>query len=243
MKRALLLTAYNRPHYLEEVLQSWRSVRGFHDWPLHVFLEPSSETLKIVGMLEDLEHPQLQIHYNPEVYGVLHNPWVGFEYLFEIYDFVVRIEDDLVVSDDILEFFSDQSELWKDDPSVWAVIGYTTELGLENTFRRAPIFDPWVWGTWRDTWVEKIGPTWDHDYSTYNGFPGNQSGWDWNLNTRLYPEHGALSILPTASRVKDIGEYGVHAVGIQTPVGSFKIHRPKGEWTEAEGRDYVRPSP
>lgn len=238
MRSAILLTTYNRPHYLEKVLESWQHVRHFQEWPLHVFVEPSEEMPQIIGMLESLDHPNMHIHINPTIYGVLHNPWVGFETLFreEHFEFVVRVEDDLLVSDDILEFFAFQAEKWEQRENVYAVLGFTNENGDDDAYRLVPNFSPLIWGTWWYIWQDKIGPSWDHDYSTYNHTPGHQAGWDWNLNTRIYPADGALSVAPTSTRVKDIGEFGVHANGTLTDDGGgFKAHREQTDYREAEG--------
>jgi hypothetical protein len=115
-----------------------------------------------------------------------------------------------VVSDDTLEYFEWASTVYETHPRVAAVCGYTEEQGPLDGVVLEKRFSPWIWGTWRDRWRKLIGPTWDHDYSTYNGHPGNQSGWDWNLNTRIYPEYGLYTAFPTSSRVQNIGVFGVH---------------------------------
>jgi hypothetical protein len=72
------------------------------------------------------------------------------------------------------------------------------------------LFNPLIWGLWKDRWVDVVRDTWDHDYSTYNGTPGNQAGWDWNLNTRVIPNLGLKCSLPLQSRVSHIGVVGTH---------------------------------
>jgi hypothetical protein len=217
MKKAIFLTAYNRPQYFEQVLQSWQAVRGIEDWDIYVQIEPNAFAEEQADMVRHAfsGHSSVEVLINPQIYGVLHNPWVGFERLFmaKRYDFVVRGEDDLMVSADILEYFDFCSEKFKNDPSVAAVLGYTDDTGNDShEIYLSDSFDPWVWGTWFDRWEAFLGPTWDHDYSTFNGQPGNQAGWDWNINTRLYPQHGLKSAIPARSRVHNIGVSGTHAI-------------------------------
>lgn len=233
MKRAMFLTVFDRPEYLIETLASWQKVRGFKDWPLFVRIEPSNRQDEILGILAELEHPDLHVNINPTIYGVLHHPWVAFEELFHRYDFVVRLEDDLIVSEDILEYFEWASTVYESHPRVAAVIGYTKEEGPDDGVILRPDFSPWVWGTWRDRWNKLIGPTWDHDYSTYNGHPGNQSGWDWNLNTRIFPDYGLVAAFPTSSRVQNIGVFGVHGTLENFDTSpSFRPHREPVEYKE-----------
>lgn len=216
MKKALFLTAYNRPNYFSQVLDSWSKVRGLDSWDIYISLEPSTSwrEQELAAYEAFSWHDNVEVVVNKEILGVLHHPWVGFQHLFidRGYDFVVRAEDDLVVSADILEFFEFASSEFKDNESVAAVVAYTDEEGEADTVRLSQGFGPWVWGTWFDRWEGLIGPTWDHDYSTNSGIPGHKSGWDWNLNERIFPQHQLLSVVPTRSRVHNIGVVGTHAV-------------------------------
>jgi hypothetical protein len=216
MKKALFLTAFNRPHYLKEALESWKKVRGIEDWRIYAQIEPNDFAEEQRSMIYEAfrDHPSIEVLINPQVYGVLHNPWVGFERLFMAwnYDFVVRAEDDLIVSADILEYFEWAAETFQNEEQVATVNAFTYEQGPSHEVILSEDFSPLVWGTWQDRWEGFLGPTWDHDYSTFNGQPGNQAGWDWNINTRLFPAHQLTAVTPRASRVHNIGVWGVHSL-------------------------------
>lgn len=212
-----MFTVYDRVNYFQQTLYTWRDVRGLQDWDVVFSIEPSPV---LHNMLEEIQlfiedtGIDATIIVNPERYGVLHHPWVALQNLFinDSYDFVVRAEDDLIVSDDILEYFSWAAEQYKDDDDVATVHGMSFDQHGENPERVARVagFNPWIWGTWREHWLEYISPSWDHDYSTFNVYPGNQSGWDWNLNTRVFPALKFVGIYPEVSRVDNIGVYGTH---------------------------------
>lgn len=234
LKKALFITAANRPNYFRETINSWRKARGFYDWNVVVRLEPSNFISEHKAIVDELEHPKIQTLVNPQVYGVLHHPWVGFEELFNYCDFVVRAEDDLTVSDDILEFFEWTAETYREDQEIAAAVGYSPVVGHDpDSAHRESYFSPWVWGTWHDRWHDFISPTWDHDYSTYNGSPGNEAGWDWNLNTRVLPDRNKKTIRPEISRVQNIGVWGVHGTpeNFATAPSFFEHHDPH-EWHE-----------
>lgn len=217
MRKALFFTAYDRPNYLLRALETWGYVRGLKDWDIVARIEPGLYADQIYDIFEGFwagsRHPNFQIITNPTRLGVLHHPWAGFTELFEQdYDFVVRAEDDLRVSDDILEYFTWAAAKFEHDDRVASIHGFMREgSGTPEEVEVQPRFDPLIWGTWRRTWESLIGPTWDHDYSTYNGAPGIQSGWDWNLNTRIYPGHGLGGVFPRLSRVDNIGVHGTHS--------------------------------
>jgi len=217
MRRALFLTAYNRPDYLRDSLVSWESVQGLEGWTVLATIEPSplqSAVSDIIRSFSDRMGIDIELTINPERYGVLRHPWVVFERLFsEGFDFVVRTEDDIVVSDDILKFFEWSSEHFEHDPEIATVNAFntmTSDPTQPDVVQRSRQFSPLVWGTWRDRWEQVISPTWDHDYSTFNDYPGHQSGWDWNLNTRVLPQRGLRCAVPCAPRSDHIGVVGTH---------------------------------
>ena len=238
MKKAVFLTAYNRLDYLRQTLETWKTVRGQEDWHFVAMIEPYEGGSTVVRMFEDFFQEtnwgSYLIHVNPQRYGVLHHPWVGFENLFnndaigQNYDFVLRAEDDLLVSDDILEFFSWAAETYQDNKQVATVHSFSHGEGDPADVVLSDGFSPWIWGTWQDRWMEYLGPTWDHDYSTFNGHPGNQSGWDWNINTRLFPKMNLRSVVPVVSRSDNIGVFGTHGTAenfVRLP--DFQQHQPR----------------
>jgi hypothetical protein len=217
MKKALLFTAYNRVAYLQQSLSTWFGVRGLDDWHILALIEPSPVQNAIkeeFEMFRDIRGlTDMEIVINPERYGVLHNPWVGFQKLLvnDGFDFVVRTEDDLVVSEDILEFFEWVALNYRGDDQVATAHAFAQTDGTPGAVSIESSFSPLVWGTWANRWKALLGPTWDHDYSTFNKEPGNQAGWDWNLNTRLFPSLGLHSVRPHISRVNNIGVHGTHS--------------------------------
>lgn len=218
MKRAFVLTAFNRPDYLERSLQALRKVRGLHHWTVVIAIEPSpvsAEINEIVSrFFDDMPGIVGEVVHNPQVYGVLHHPWVWFERLFgKGYDYVVRSEDDLVLTEDALEYHRWASEEYLLDAEIGMVT--STRFGYSGNHstvtREEGLPTPLLIGTWRDRWQIVIGPTWDHDYSTNNGVPGVEAGWDWNLNTRVFPAMNLKTIVPTQAKVEHIGIHGAHS--------------------------------
>jgi hypothetical protein len=217
MRHAVFLTAYNRPDYLRRALASWDGVRGLQDWAFVFRIEPDEATLDLnKSLVRDFirrnELPYHETIVNPTRYGVLHHPWVGFEDLFRDFNFVVRTEDDLCVSDDILDYLAWAELTYRGVSNIASIHAYAKDKSqTPNGVEVLPMFNPLVWGTWRDVWRDVMRDTWDHDYSTYNETPGHQSGWDWNLNTRIYPTLGLKGVYPKMSRVDNIGIVGTHS--------------------------------
>ncbi len=216
MRNALLLTVFDRVDLLEPVVASWRRVPELASWHVRVAAEPSTVADQVVEVLAGL--PGADVVVNAERLGVAENPYRHLGALFDAgYDFVVRAEDDLLVADDVLRFLTWAAERFAPDREVACVCAFSREPADADpaVVQRRAAFTPWLWGTWRDRWADVIGPTWDRDYSTWNRSPGFESGWDWNLNTRVLPSRGLTTVAPLASRVQNIGVVGQHGTADQ----------------------------
>lgn len=212
---SVVMTAYNRPEYFREALDSWGPVAGLSRVHFVIRLEPSdvlSQMLQIVEEFREKYTIGAEVIVNSEVYGVLRHPWVAFQEEFATgAEFVIRTEDDIVVGQDVLHFMCNVGWPYMNEhPDVATVLAHTMLDGPEDAFSTKVGFDPWLWGTTRRVWDEVIKDNWDFDYSTYNHRPGFESGWDWHLNTRIFPARGLKTLFPLASRARNIGVVGVH---------------------------------
>ncbi len=148
---------------------------------------------------------------NPVQLGVLVNPWNALETSFITgADFTVLAEDDVVVGQDILEFFEWSSEEYATAKKLLAVNAFSQIGGPKaNQVIQAGNFSPLVWGVWKNRWEDILRATWDKDYSSGNS-DGSESGWDWNIN-RIMQQNSYTVIKPLQSRSDHIGEYfGTH---------------------------------
>lgn len=233
----VVLTAYDRVDYFRATMESWKAVRNLDLVSFVISLEPSSRLGEMLAIAHDFRastEADVSIEVNDRVLGVLHHPWVAMTSAFEWgAEYVIRAEDDILVSDDVLEFMVEHGwvEMQK-DPTLGAVLAHTMENGPDDVSSSGVGFDPWLWATTRDLWERVISPTWDHDYSTYNGVPGKESGWDWNLNTRVFPQHGLQTLYPLSSRALNIGIHGVH--------GTPDNHRSSESFKRCRGRMKIR---
>lgn len=224
MKR-LVYTAHQRPFYFQPVLKLWQQVRGFEEWQPTVFLEPSASQ---EGMTRIAKEAGLSVRLNEQRLGVLRNPWRALNTAFtESADFVVLAEEDVVVSSDILEYFTWAAERFRDE-HVLAICACsfadTCPPEQEQLVTISQHFCCLIWGTWSDRWTNVLRDTWDHNYSS--GTPEHpESGWDWNINLRVMQDWNIIS--PVASRSSHIGEIlGAHTSPETFPGSIAKTFRP-----------------
>ena len=142
-------------------------------------------------------------------------------------EFVLMVEDDVLLSADAGQWVNWASEKYKDDARVLTV-------GMWEHGRRQPDANPmacrkqqfftcWGWGTWADRWKE-IEANWttggDHERS-----------WDVALET-LRGRTNRYEAVPLVSRAQNIGSrFGTHRGDCILPV--WQPDRTSGEYVEA----------
>ena len=212
----LAFTAYNRPEYLKESLDSWLKNDLSLVTSVQFFIEPSDRLTETLAVIDDFAKqsaaPVIK-HINPEKYGVLRNPWELFRNLFEyqLATFVLLGEDDFVVSPDTLRFFNAMRMNGQaNDLAVCAKWVGTDADQKPETWHRVNDFTGNIWGTWKDKWNKYLRDTWDFDYSSGKA-DETPSGWDHNIHLRVMPANNLQCIVPTQSRSRHIGVVGIHS--------------------------------
>jgi hypothetical protein len=160
-------------------------------------------------------------------------------------EFVIAGEEDIVVSDDALEYFAWAAERFADDKQVLLVNGHDEGgqgwdkpgIGALNgdadqyAARLNQVFNPWCWGTWRDRWNRVLKPQWDWECDSGGTL---DSGHDWQVATRIIPRGGYLCVTPDASRSQNIGKDGGWAADPakfeSTLSAAFREHREPGNY-------------
>lgn len=214
----IAFTVNNRPDYLRQTLESWSKVRGIGDWVLIFACEPGCP--ESVEVCKSVDFASAVIATSQRRQGVLRNPWLALDHAFGVapdlhgpHDFAVLAEEDLIVSPDVLEYFT-WCQRYADDPSVLGVTTYQHHEqtdGLQGVgpadWSRDDQWHFWVWGTWRDRWQSLLRDSWDTAYEENGGGP-NQRGFDWKIRNTLVVGQGMHMIAPSLSRSQHIGKFG-----------------------------------
>jgi hypothetical protein len=209
---AVVMTLWRRPGYTRKALRSWDNVRWTSE--LHSFtayIDPSDRQDEIVSACEESE-AVTRVVVNPERYGVSCNPEFSMKRGFDSgAKFVIIADDDMLVSEDILEYFQWAASEFENQDDVAGVCAHTPEPTAADSavdeVRLLSRYRCWVWGTWRDRFENVFEPNWDEEYSS-----GEPAGYDWNYDLRVIPGLSMTCAFPLASRSQNIGRFeGVHA--------------------------------
>ncbi|MBQ8969051.1 MAG: glycosyltransferase [Bacteroidaceae bacterium] len=165
----------------------------------------------------------------PENYYLERNITEGIAEVFHEHDRIIVLEDDILTSPYYLQYMNEAFELYRDEPRVMHVAGFTNLNLAETPFYFTPHMSGWGWGTWRDRWdghflhyktredaLQGLTPE-DLDALQYGGvFRCLQSldkrpiPWDICWEIAIYRAHG-LCLTPGQTMVRNIGlRQGTH---------------------------------
>lgn len=175
----ICIVAYNRPHYLRRVLQNLADAEGIQQHRTMFFLEPGNqEVLQLAQGFNASRHNS--VHQNANILGCHPNIRSALRSGFQHGEFVVLLEDDIVLSKDSLVWFVHAMNKYRNDPTVFSVSTYgdtchasseVIESDLFFSSSRRKHFTPWGWGMWKDR---------------YDDISRDYSGWDTQMNFQVH---------------------------------------------------------
>jgi len=214
---AVLLITYNRPQYLKRSLES---IYKYITKDFRMIISQDDNEASVSAEIEswkkahpDITHIQHKERTKPVwkkknekdsyFYIAEHFGW-ALSYVFERFESVIVLEDDIEISPDFFLYFSSLQRLLQYDPtlyciSAWNDHGHSNRVKSPTSLHRTDFFPGLGWMIIKKFWNE-IGPKWP--YKT--GF--------WDEWIRMPEQHkGRGCIRPEISRTYTFGEKGSSA--------------------------------
>jgi len=230
-------THYRRFIYSLQSLEHLARCRGVGEVIYIASCDPSPETPEIVDHINRLPC-QTVVGVNESRLGCGPNTRRALEIGFETAkchktDYVIHVEDDVLLSPDALEMFAHCREQYRHDSEVFTVTVWNRNVSLHHErmaheLRRSQWFSPWAWATWLDRWQE-INRNWIDE--------------PWDVSLNMVARKSRFQIYPTLSRSQNIGaERGEYCYGREwhaenQHVATWACDRPEmtdpGNWQEA----------
>lgn len=242
---AIMTTAYGRPRYLRQSLRSWQKARGInatHSFVVALGKSPVHAAQRTI--IEGYRPMVSEIYYDrdPRREGKMHAAILDAAnhiFLDPEVRFLIFGEEDVVVSNDVLEYFSWAKDRFATDPRVLLVNahcvggqGWDKHEPAPDTTRQREVslrsyFNAWCWGTWRHKWPI-LRDNWDDG----KNITASAQGYDWRIQVSTMPKGSYLAVTPEASRSQCIGReggvYSTEATWQFAVAGSFREHRTPG---------------
>jgi hypothetical protein len=221
LNKVITISLYNRVDYSKQVLEHLSKCIGVEDYEILVHIDRSpwvDELMDLVGgYSSDLDihvfSPAKNLGCNRSIYECL-------DWGFEDTDYLIHIEDDILLSYDALKYFEWAGETFKNDQTVFTVDGYNNENPFPvatcwsdnlHIVKKATSFKPWGWAIWKDRW-EGIKDRWQFNYgSRYEQGKLVFGGGGWDVCMKQYLRGDRCRVYPLLARTKNIGaKNGTH---------------------------------
>jgi hypothetical protein len=196
--KAIAVTLYNRPLYTHSMLWHLRRCTGFEDYTLFLHVEP--ENALVIEIAQHFPHNKKCIHINPSRLGCNHNIHNALTHAFEEFQFVIFLEDDVLLARDALQFYEFCSAELEEDPRVFTITPYNREnSGSLHPYalHSRQWFHAFGMATWKNRWIGDMD-----QFLALSNDPVHES-WDCPVNYRIRGER--CEVFPYLSRCQNIG--------------------------------------
>jgi len=231
-KVALVLIGHDRPEDFQQSVSSVLKARRLNEMDIVLSMDypPAYKTLKSLTrkLIDESEYDDLSVKYwrNPTAgYGIRssdllitqhHRKIFDRGFLEAKYDYLILLETDLTVSEDIFEYFLRAAPLLQTYPvhgspqsaigkrkffcvSAWNDNGMHYHTLDESRLTRTDYFPGLGWMIHRSTWTDVLRHEWPPGHAYYD---------DWIRERSSVRIHDCL--VPEVSRTHHISRYGVH---------------------------------
>lgn len=166
--KLLTMTAWRRPGYFKEVIESLEEAEGIDEYLLLVSIDggypdKQDEMMNILGKSSlNYEH-----YCQKENIGCAGNTGFILKEGFSRAERVIHVEDDTVFHRDAIQWFESNLDEYEQDERIFSVSGYTNgemnKIALDGDWTENNIvgirkkFTCWGWATWKRVWDEMEG--------------------------------------------------------------------------------------
>lgn len=244
--KVITMTAWRRPDYFSQVIQSIENAEGFADYHLIVSIDGGYwyEATEMIRILRESTIEDYTISIPNKNLGCAGNTYYVLSKGFEKADRVIHLEDDTILHPQALKWFEENLSKYEDDERIFSISGYVNgELNsnsLDGDWTESNIvglrddFNCWGWATWRRVWdgmkENLFGIVWKEGFNEHNCGYGedflncvmkdDKGSWAWVM--RKYWRKNRFEIAPHTSFMQNIGlERGMWAT---KEVFEFKVH-------------------
>ncbi len=237
--------AYDRLDHFEKMFTALTACNGFSNSPVTIFLDGAkseSDAPRVEEVREfarTLNLPNVTFVERENNMGLKASIYDGVGALCKKYGRVIVLEDDLIVSPCILDYFNAGLEKYKDESRIWSIVGYQYDVPQLRSLDRAlilPFAHCWGWATWDRAWEQfdinapvsraDLGSRafkrfFDvdgiRDYTAMMGLAldGKINSWFIRWYYKVFSEHG-VCVFPPVTYVANIGmgSGGTHSSGL-----------------------------
>lgn len=157
----IIITVYKRLDHLQNLILSLVNNKNSQDYHVIIIsdgnkgLDDKNDVYRLREYLYELNQFQkIEIVLRARNYGLEKNITSAISSTLQIFDKVIVLEEDLILSKHFIEYITNALALYENVENVISIHGYSYPLNIESSnstfFIRGA--DCWGWGTWRRGW-------------------------------------------------------------------------------------------
>lgn len=160
----IFILAYSRLDHLKSTIDSLDKKLGKKD-KIYIFCDNYSEDQKIhikenvqkvIFFLKKLKKKRFIVFFRKKRMGLRINWHLAWSYMFNKFDKVICLEDDIIIDKNFLPFMKFYLNYYKSNQKVMNISGYSTKLELPKNYQYDCFFTKrsmsWGQGSWRRVW-------------------------------------------------------------------------------------------
>lgn len=212
--RTITITAWQRPHYLAQALESLR-VANPEGYTLVCGLEPDNG--ETVRMCKAIDWIPTVIHKHPHKRGVRDNPFFLLNDVFGRMGsvFNIYLEEDVIISPDAVRMANWYWDITRPNQERWLSLNYFHPGSRTDDpvgVMESKNFNALGMVITKPSWERWLKPNWYNDARPKTVYGPDHTGWDWCMTAMLAQEARVKTLTPILSRSNHIGrDGGVHA--------------------------------
>lgn len=170
---------YNRVKHIKDLIQSLLKNKEAGELELFIFSDGPksvkdemaiSEVRQFIDSIEGFK--SVVIAKQEKNRGLANSIISGVSSVFEKYEKIIVLEDDLVVSSNFISFMNGALDYYKEKDFIFSISGYCAPIQIPESYKQDVFFyyrtNSWGWGSWKDRW-EKV----DWEVEDFNDFISN----------------------------------------------------------------------
>lgn len=158
----IVIFVYNRPDHTARTVEALKQNLLAGQSELFIFSDApktesdQSKVAEVRSYLKEITgFKSISIFESDSNRGLSKSIISGVNFVFEKYDRIIVLEDDMVTSPHFLEYMNNALTLYEDDPAVGCIHGWNYLLNsedIEDSTFFLPGADCWGWATWKNSW-------------------------------------------------------------------------------------------
>jgi len=168
----VIIFACNRPEHTSELIKSLDKNHETEKTKFYFFIDlPRDSNLfpqhtKVIELVSSWQHVDKEIYTREENFGLKKNIISGITQVSKKYPKFIVLEDDLVVSENFLNYMNYCLNRFENNEMVFHINAYNYRnfIGSNKNIYRSSLLFPWGWASWSKVWEKFM----NHDYPTKN---------------------------------------------------------------------------